>query len=96
MKFLSESHLSQKNGVAGIVSVSDWLKFMCLGLLNLIPGIGTVIYIAVLFYLSVVKNDTAESVKTYILASLLVTAISLVLGLVVVLFGFGFFSSLLN
>ena len=80
-KFLSESNLSQKNGVAGIVSTKDWLKFMCLGFLSLIPLVGPFIYLGVLIYL-MVNQETAESVKGYLKASLIIAAIAIVLSII--------------
>ncbi len=95
MDFISESNLSQKNGVAGIVGTKDWLKFMCLGFLNFIPVVGSLIYLGVLIYL-VVSNTTAESVKSYIKAIFIVTGISLALAVVLYALLFGYLVSVLG
>lgn len=83
MQFLSESHLSQENGLSGNVSTKDWLKFYCLSFLNLIPIIGSLVYLGILIYLAFSK-DTAESLKSYIKASFIIALI--VLALYVLLF----------
>ena len=78
MNFLSEYELSQKNGMSATVSTKDWLKFCCLGLLNFIPIVGSLVYLGVLIYLAV-NRDTAESLKGYIRALFIVTCVALVL-----------------
>lgn len=81
MDFLSEKSLSQKNGMAGIVGTSDWLKFMCLGFLSFIPFIGWLIYLVVLIYLAL-NDKTSESVKSFIKASFIFLGISIAISLV--------------
>ena len=83
MDFLNEAQLSQKNGMSATVSTKDWLKFHCLSLLNLIPLVGTLVYLGVLIYLAV-SHDTAESLKGYLRASFIIALA--VLALYVVLF----------
>lgn len=81
MSFLSEFKLSGKNGMSAAVTTKDWLKFICLSFLNFIPIVGTLIYFGVLVYLAVSK-DTAESVKSYVRASLVFLGIAVALGIV--------------
>lgn len=81
MQFVKESYLVEKNGTSGAVKTKDWLKFICLGFLNLIPLVGTIAYLGILIYIAL-SDNTSVSMKSYVRAYLIFFVISLVVGLV--------------
>ncbi len=89
MDFLNEYQLSQKNGMSATVSTKDWLKFSCLSMLNIVPIVGTLVYLGMLIYLAV-SRDTAESVRGFLRASFILALVALALYVIlfVVLFSY--------
>lgn len=84
MNLFNEGDMRVENGLSAAVKVSDWIKLMCLSLLALIPVVGTIVYLILYLYLAF-SQHTAESIKNYLKASLIVGAVSLVFVIVVVL-----------
>lgn len=82
--FFSENKLGRINGMSANVSLGDWLKFYCLGLLNLIPILGNIAYI-VIFFIIGFGSKSAKSMKTYVQASLIFCGIIMAIYIVLLI-----------
>lgn len=74
--FFSEDKMGKNNGLTAMVSTKDWLKFMCLGFVSFIPVIGFLVYL-VIYVVLLLNGSTSVSIKNYIKAELIFTAIIL-------------------
>lgn len=67
---LNNPDLSYKNGDSATVSIGDWLLLDAIGLLNVIPIVGTVACL-VLYIIIAANRETAPSVQNRIIVSLI-------------------------
>lgn len=89
-----ESRLAPQNGVSATVTIKDWLLLDCIGFLNIIPIVGSIV--ALVLYLVIgFGSTTAVSMKNRVLASLLWFVIWFVLG-ILFLFVFGGFAAIMT
>lgn len=65
---LNNPDLSYKNGDSATVDVVDWLLLDVIGLLNIIPIVGTVVCL-VLYIVIAANRETAPSVQNRIIVS---------------------------
>jgi len=80
-----ERKLAPINGYSATVGIKDWLLLDLLSLLNLIPIIGSIIYIILILVIGF-GSTTALSLKNRILATLIWMAIWIVLGILIGIF----------
>ncbi len=78
----SENKLARLNGTSATIKVGDWLKADCISFLNLIPCIGSLAAIVIYFILAF-SSKTAKSLKNRYVASLIWSAIIVVLYIIV-------------
>jgi len=76
-----EQKLSGNNGNSAAVKVKDWMLLDCLALLNLIPIVGTIVYLVIILIIGF-GSKTAVSVKSRIKAALIWAAIWLVVAFI--------------
>lgn len=86
-----ESQLASKNGVSATITIKDWLLLDCIGLLNVIPIIGSIV--ALILYLVIAFGSTTSvSMKNRVIATILWFVIWLAVGLFFLFFLGGFAS----
>lgn len=80
----NDERLAERNGDSCTVSLRDWMLLGCLNLLALIPIIGALALI-VLYIVLAANDGTSPSVRNYLVAALIWTAIWLVVAVVLLL-----------
>ncbi len=77
----SENKMARVNGTSATMKLGDWMKVDCLGLLSLIPCIGSIAALVIYFILAF-SSKTNKSLKARYQASLIWTGIILALYLI--------------
>ena len=80
-KCFSNEQLSLKNGQSATISTLNWLALEVLSLLNIIPVVGTIIWLF-LYVVLCTKGTTAPSIRRYIKLKLILTLIGLAISVV--------------
>lgn len=80
--------LAFKNGESATVSVGDWVKFGLLGLLNLVPIVGS-LALLVIYVMLAVNRDTAPSMRNACIAGFILAGVAIALMTVLFVVAFG-------
>lgn len=82
-----ETKLAAENGTSSTIKIKDWLLLDCIGLLNIIPILGSIAAL-VLYLIIAFSSGTSPSMKNRVLASFIWMIIWLVIWfLFIFLFG---------
>lgn len=80
--------LGFKNGESATVSVGDWVKFGLLGLLNLVPIVGS-LALLVIYIMLAANKDTAPSLRNACIAGFILAGVAIALAAVLFVVAFG-------
>jgi len=81
----SEQKLAYQNGVSATVSIKDWLLLDCLSLLNLIPILGSIVYLVLILMIGL-GSTSARSMRNRVIASLIWMIVWTVIGVIIAIF----------
>ena len=82
--YFSNRNLSWKNGQSATVKIIDYFKLKLLSLFLLIPVVGSILYIVILYVIGF-REGTAPSVANYIKFQLIVSIIVLALFIIAII-----------
>lgn len=82
--FFAENKLARQNGLSARVTLGDWLKIDCIGLLGVVvPGLGSLAAI-IIYCIMAFGSKTAVSVRSRIIADLIWSGIGLVISIIMI------------
>jgi len=81
-----QDEIAQENGQSATIGIKQWLVLDLVSLLNIIPIVGSIAAL-IIYIVIAVRNDTAPSMKSRIIMSLIWAGIFIVLGLILMTLG---------
>lgn len=91
--YFEDDNLTFQDGTSATISLKTWFLFHLLSLFNLIPIIGFIIWIVIFLWIGL-RQETAPSIRNYVKLQLIFVAVSLVVAMILIIFGVGFFAAL--
>lgn len=77
----NEDEMQIRNGMSATMTIGDWIKYMLLGLINIVPIIGPIAYLVICIIL-MVNKETNKSLRNFMLAGLIFGAVVFVISVI--------------
>ena len=94
VKYFADDNLTFQDGASATISVKSWFLLHLLGLFNLIPLVGFIVWL-VIYLLIGFSSETAPSIRNYIKLQFIFCLIGIVLAIILVIVGILLYPSLL-
>ena len=72
--YFSEVKMAERNGYSANIKLEDWLFLELLGLIAIVPVVGTIIFL-ILYGVLGFKKETADSMSSFIKLNLIISLI---------------------
>lgn len=80
-KYFADDNLTFQDGASATISMKTWLFLHLLGLFNLIPIVGTIVWLIIYICIGF-RADTAPSIQNFIKLQVIFSVIGIVLAII--------------